>query len=83
MGMISDYFFGLLSWYSQLLMKTVCSSKSKYYPVRVDPILKLYAINKSKQEFTQVNIMLYSEERLGRFVIGVFIVPNRATLEYN
>ena len=43
----------------QLLKERICSYRSKFFPVRVDPILKSYltGIQRNKQEFIQVNVV--------------------------
>ena len=49
----------------QLLKERICSSRSKFFPLRVDPISDSYLIQRSKQKFMQVNKTLFSEKRRG------------------
>ena len=41
----------------------ICSSRNEFFPLRVDPISKNYPIQRSKQEFIQVNVTVFSEKR--------------------
>ena len=38
-------------------------SRSKFFPLRVDPMSKSYIIQRSKQEFVIVYVSLFSEKR--------------------
>ena len=42
-----------------VLKQRICSSRSKFFPLRVDPMSKSYIIQGRKQEFMQVNIILF------------------------
>ena len=52
----------------QPLKGRICSSRSKFFPLRVDPILKSYLVQRSKQEFLQTDITLFLEKRQGAFI---------------
>ena len=41
------------------LKQSICSSMSKFFPLRVGPMSKSYPIYRSKQEYMQVNIALF------------------------
>ena len=47
----------------QLFKERICSSGSKFFPLRVDSISKSNLIQRSKQEFMQLNIALFSEKK--------------------
>ena len=47
-----------------LLKERICSNRSKFFPLRVDPMSKSYLIQRNKQEFMQVNITLFSEKEV-------------------
>ena len=76
-------FVSLLSR-GQLLKERICSYRSKFFPLRVDPIPKRpMPIQRSKQKFMQVYVILHPEKRRqegggdgGGFVRpGAFIMP--------
>ena len=51
-----------------LVMERICSSRNKFFPLRVDPISKSSLIQRSKQEFVQTNMSLFSKKRKGLFI---------------
>ena len=53
---------------SQFLKVRICSSRSKFLPLRVDLISESYIIQRSKQEFMQLNKIFFSKEWQGAFV---------------
>ena len=56
-------------------------SRSKFFPLRVDPISKNSLIPRSKMEFMQINISLFSEKSQGAFIRAqVFIRINTVGL---
>ena len=51
---------------------------TEFFPLRVDPSSKSYPIQRSKQEFMQANIKLFSEKWKGAFIrAGGLIRINR------
>ena len=51
-----------------LLKERICSSsRSKFFPLRVDPMPKGYPIQSSKNKFMQVNKTLFLKKRHGEF----------------
>ena len=58
------YYFAFPFSRGQLSKERICSSRSKFFPLRVDPFKK--ATLCGKQEFTQVNITLFSKKKQGR-----------------
>ena len=70
------YYFASFHSRSQTLKERICSSRSKFFPLRVD-ISKSYLIQRSKQEFIQSNISLIFVKRQGALIrAGVFIRIN-------
>ena len=69
----------------QLLKGRICSSRSKFLPLRVNPISEsyLYLIQRSKQEFLQDNKTLFSEKgqrafmRAGTFIRIIWYISSR------
>ena len=63
MGILSEEatLFAFLLSMDQLIKERICFSRSKFFPLRVDPILNKYLIQRSKQEFMQVNITFGQE----------------------
>ena len=60
------YFASFLSM-GLLLKERICSSRSKFFPLRVDPIAKCY-VHPEKQTGTHANyIKLFLEKRQGVF----------------
>ena len=58
----------------QLLQERICSSGSKFFPLRVEPVSKSFCIQRSKQEFIQVNMTLFFKRKLGVGGWGAFIL---------
>ena len=52
----------------QLLKERICSSRSKFSPLRIDPISEYYLIQKSKQEFMKFNVKPCSDKQQGAFI---------------
>ena len=53
---------------SQFLKERICSSRSKFLPLRVDLMSESYLILRSKQDFMQLNKILSSKKWQGAFV---------------
>ena len=53
---------------SPLFKERICSSRSKFFPIRVDPISNSYLILRNKQEFMQVNHYVQKISREGAFI---------------
>ena len=66
MGILSEaaLLYYLPAHGGQLLMKRICSFRSKFFPLRVELTSKCY---RNKQEFMQVNITLFLEKRQVEF----------------
>ena len=47
------------------MKERICSSGSKFLPLRVDPNSKNYCNQRSKKDLKQVNITLFSEKAGG------------------
>ena len=60
------FFASLLSW-GQLLKERICSSRSKFFPYRVDPMAKSYLIQRNKQE---IYVPIFAEKRQATFIRG-------------
>ena len=56
-----------LQW-GQLLKEKIHSSRSIFLPLWLDPISESYLVQRSKQEFMQVDKTLFSEKRQGAFI---------------
>ena len=53
---------------AQLLNERICSFRSKFFPLRVDPILKSYLIQRSKQKFMSINVTLFWKQGRGHLL---------------
>ena len=67
-GSGSTIFASLLSK-GQLLKERICSSRSKFLPLRVDSIFKSYLMQRSKQEVTQLNTNSFLKKKAGRHLL--------------
>ena len=60
-----------------LLKKRICSTRSKFFTLRVDPISKSYFIQRRKEEFIEFNITLFLAKKEGACIsAGMFIRIN-------
>ena len=76
----ATFFFASLLSRGLLFKDRICPQRSKFCPLRVDPTLKGYFIQRSKQKLTQVNITLFPQKRQGAFSsAGAFIIVNTVT----
>ena len=77
------YYFPSFQSRSQPLKEKICSSRSKFFPLRVDLISKTYLIQRSKQEFIQTKILFFAKRQEALIRAGVFIRINMVGCDGN